>query len=667
MKAFLRSLAVLLVCMLSARRTVAQKSDDGYRFCVTPEAELKGRVKRLTHGLLLLPYTERSQILALYGVPETTTTNTAGMIVDSYACPESLVLRTYFTARDPERHDALQRADFLLPDIPEASSSACRFESPGPIISVDAMAEKVNRLTRLLARLVAEARPVEKHEEYRNGTLTRDYVENEHFGRPLGTEIWRKEGKIVTRGEYRDSGRWSGSFLEEARRTGQFRESVYENGVRLHSIIPEWETSGDPARWVDAFVRGSADTHELDNRAANANSNILRICQEPPFLTWAQSNTAHEAYRVITRPSFSPAVVFYAALSSEVQPPFLEWISTDGKAGYPDTLTKVDARDRRPLTRGEVEEIRRIINRSVFWKNVREYSAGACDGWSLFYEGLRDGLYTYRSYSNTDASASEALALKLFDLAFPSDTDTTLPRLPGAPYLWNVRFCFLDAIRLLEHTGEHALVDGVLTGPTEPTGADGSPTALERAVWRCLKRAGRLITAELAEGHMRGDFGALRWDDDGTRLLSPEGRPIRMTRKKTVTIWDQSSMYDFNVFCGDSNKLPTEVSIKLTPSTTAAAYRRTATPPTPSATARVVLQSLGLNLELATVIDWASEYKRSPDDHIEVILVVPPAGLEGTHSYTVTVNHTKREYSVSRSGGIGGGGSTCSRDFPDSW
>ncbi len=667
MKGIFRSLVVLVTCALPACRTVSPETGDEYRFRDTPEAEFKEHVKCLTRSLLLLPYTKRGQILALYGSPDSTTTNAANMIVDTYTLPESLVLRTYFTARDPSQHDALQRADFQLPDIPEASPSAWRFESPGPIVSVDALAEKVNRLTRLRARLFREARPIKKHQEFLNGTLTRDYVEKEHFDLPVGTEVWRRNGQVVATGTYRDYRWWSGSFLEEAQRTGGFRKIVYEKGVRLHSIIPEWETPGDPARRVDAFVRGSADTPGLDDRAANANSDILRICQEPRFLAWAHSNTAHEAYRVIARPSFSPAVVFYAALSSEAQPPFLEWIATDGKAGYPDTLTRVETRHRRPLTREEVEELRRIINRSVFWKNVREYSAGACDGWSLSYEGVRDGLYTYRSYSNTDARASEALAIKLFDLAFPSYTDTTPPPLPGAPYLWNVRFCFLDAIRLLEHTGEHRLVDAVLTGPTEPAGDDDSTTALERAVSRCLKRAGRLITAELAERHMRGNFAALRWHSDGTRLLSPDGRPIRIARKKTVAIWDESWMYDFSVFCGNSDRLTGEASIKLTPSATAAAYRRTATPPLPSATARKVLQSLGLNPELATVIDWAWEYKRNPDDHIERILVVPPRGLEGAHSYTVTVNHTKREYCVSRSGGIGGGGSSCSRDLPESW
>jgi len=126
-------------------------------------------------------------------------------------------------------------------------------------------------------------------------------------------------------------------------------------------------------------------------------------------------------------------------------------------------------------------------------------------------------------------------------------------------------------------------------------------------------------------------------------------------------------MYTITLGIGTATNDTMDVTVKLTPSATVALFRKTVQPKALSPTALKILRLLDLNPDLATAIDWGTKCTKKAGDNIEEILVAPPAALAGAHAYTLTINHTNRSYSVSRDGGIGGGGSLYSRDFKENW
>jgi hypothetical protein len=221
-------------------------------------------------------------------------------------------------------------------------------------------------------------------------------------------------------------------------------------------------------------------------------------------------------------------------------------------------------------------------------------------------------------------------------------------------YLWNVRDCFIDAVRILERAGRREVVDEVLLRPT--------PESLAR----CIRTARLLTTEEMERENLSGDFSALVWDSDVGFIAHPDGGAVAMRCTRRTAVWDNSWMYEIAFCRGQDEDGCADTILKLTPAATVEAYRSMRTPPPPSETALKLLGLLGLSPELSTVIDWGAT-GADPDDVVESLLVVPPAELPGAHSYRIRVNHTGRRYSVDTSGGIGGGGSLYSRDFDDDW
>lgn len=634
---------------LQQRSTLAKLQGAPESACLTEEFET------LRDDLLLMPYTKRNELLALYGKPQSTTTNSARMIVDTHHPRKGLVLETYWTASDPNKYDSLQWAEFNIVDAPAARELPWRFDKwPEPVPDVRVLRCKVALLRQLEERLIRQSTSETHTDTFMNGDLTRTFVVKEHFDLHVGQEVWAYKGVTVAEGRYRDNRPWSGTFLRQIYNTETFRQVTYEDGVLLHSIIPEWGKVNDSGQFIAPFVQGSVSDFSLDDTAFLANSNILSLAHQNGFLEWVNKHAVTEGYRVVVSPSFSPAIVFNVILESSTAQPSVEWIVTDGKAGYPDTMTTIASQSERRLSSAEVRDIQRTVTRSLFWGNQKEHSIGACDGWFLDYEGLLDRQYTYRHYFNSDATASEALAHKLLAMVPREEAYRGLGQ-PVDSYMWNLRNCTEDAIRLLEHAAHPEIVDELIF--------DASAEHLAH----CIRKAKELARHESKKLILTGDFDALSWDRQGRLLVHPNGDLVSARSRKEVAVWDNSWMYDITLGAGAETNGTTKVTVKFTPSATIALFRRTAQTEALSPTALKILRFLDLNPELATVIDWGTKWTKKADDDVEDILVVPPQSLAGAYSYTVAINHTKRSYSVSRGGGIGGGGSLYSRNFKENW
>jgi len=659
----------------------------------SPCAKLKRDLDELKESLLLLPYTKRAQIVALYGEPTSTVTNECRLLVDTYPLPEGLTLRTYFTAQDTTRHDSFQWADVLVKEASLVPPRLSRFEWPEPLQDADAMALKIARLRNLKARLLRECKTIVATETHQTGTLVRTYTTLEHFKYPVGEEVWRRNGKVVARGTYRDYKPWQGSFLLGMLQTelDRFRKVIYENGVLEYSLVPDWEerrnqaekplmlkafaeearkrelSTSDPdpfavpdMRFIqvgDPFVSGVRSEPRLDQEAFDTNKDLLNVCQEPVFIKWADESGVAEGYRVVICPSFTPAVIVTLALDSKDRQPSIHWKVTDGAAGYPDTVIKIARQSGRVLSRAEVRELRAIIKKSVFWSNEREFSVGALDGWMLYYEGVKDGRYTYRRYFNSDARASEALAYKVLAL-IPSEAKQW-PRpwcVPITdPYLWNLAECFNDSVRILEHFGQTNAVDDVMFRPDMLN------------VSRAMLMARSLLSDKLKKENMISDFNALKWSPDGSTLVHTNGSPITVKCEKSVAIWDNSWMFDYTFFSGADTNGVAARGLKLTPSATLAHYKGASASPRPSPVALRILEQWDLSPAHATVVDWGETWGADASDNVERLMVVPAAEFAGAMFYTVSINHTKRKYTMSSHGGISEGGSLCSREFDESW
>ena len=626
------------------------------------ESYLKEQLNHLEGSLLLMPYCERRNILSLYGSPLKTSTNVTGILIDTHVLPESVVLKTYWSASDPNDYDSLQWADFMPAEMIDSPQETWRFEYPERVVDVESLIEKVALLGRLNERLISESKSISKTDTFKDGEILREYFEKEHFDLPVGKELWRRNGKVVAKGRHKNFRRWSGSFLDEIHQdTDVFRSVIYKKGVLLHSIIPEWQEVNDSRRFGDPFVRGKVSVPNIDSVPIKRRylGPILSIFNETNFLAWAASNDVNEGYRVVISPSFSPATVFKVVLNSDLQSPTIEYSITDGQAGYRDTMTQIAHQSKRELTKREAKELRNTVSRRMFWKNVREHSVRACDGWSLDYEGVKNGQYAYRHYSNSDAMASEALAHKLLSL-IPSEEAPHYVGRKADSYLWNLGKCFRDSIRLLEASGRQDLVNDAISDPSHET------------IIKCLLSAKETLPNEIAKKHFYGNIDLVEFDNDKKRLIHSDGREITIEQEKEVAVWDDSWMYNYSFFCEGEESEGGSVSIKLTTASTCAAYRKTTTPAAPTPTAIKIMKLLGLGFDRATVVDWGIAPSKGSKDRIEKIIIVPPSEMQGGHSYRITVNHTARNYSVRTSAGVGhmggfGGSVGPDRDFEDGW
>lgn len=708
-------LGLLVTCLgCSTLRWVGRQSEGGVHGHIRepPCAKLKRDLDELTKSLLLLPYTKRSQLVALYGEPFSTLTNDYRLLVDTYQLPEGLTLRTYFTAQDTASYDSFQWADFCVSNDSGWNERPSRFEWPEPLQDTGATAKKIALLRKLKARLIRESKPLTATETFQTGTVVRTYTTIEHFNWPVGEEVWRRNGEVVARGRYRDFRRWEGSFLlelkggfsseEDSQNQAFFRKVIYKEGVLQHSLVPDWEErrnevfrqsilhAGDKSglergedhadldpfaapRWRsmlfgDPFVSGPRSKPCLDQAAFESNKGLLKLCRETPFLEWAEENGVTEGYRVVISPTFTPAIVVNIALASKGIEPKIRWKVTSGEAGYPETVTNVSFESERLLSRSEVRELRDILEKSVFWSQDREYSVGAPDGWCLDYEGVRDGRYVYRHYFNTDACASEALAFKVLAMLPPQAKEWPRPWVVPIKdqYLWNLGECFRDSIRVLEHFGRTEVVDDMLFRP-------GPATA-----FRGIRVARSLLSDKLKEV-LVSDFEVLQWGGDGETLVHTNGAPIAVVCKKEVAIWDGSLMFDFT-FSARTNVngvTARPVSIKLTPTATALHIRASTNPKPLSPVALSILARENLNPLYATVIQEEEPEPRASDSRDafgsagtesgEIVFVTPPAELAGALSYRMVIDRRERKYCINKSGGLSTGGSTRSADFDASW
>ncbi len=609
----------------------------------------------LRDSLLLSPYPRRVDLHRLYGHPTSTTTNQAGLLVDEHQPSEHLVVRTYWTASNPNQARSLQWAAFTFPEDPAQQEKSWRFERPQPIPDIRVLKRKVELLDAWKEQLISDSAVVAHTNIFWRGDLQRTYALKKHFDLPVNQEIWTYKGGSVAEGIYRDYRPWSGRFLKQIYNTEYFREINYEEGVLQHSILPDWQELDDPARVTDPFMQGPASDLSLAEAGSGTSRKLLRLADENDFLTWAEKHNVSEGYRVIAKPSFSPAILFHVILQSTRAPATVEWIVTDGAAGYPETMTEVASRTSKRLARSDVRNIRKIVDHSLFWSSKQKHSVGALDGWSLHYEGIRNGLYTYRRYFNTDAVAFEALAYTLLGMIpqeeiYPGRADSI------DFYMRNLRKCTMDAIRIMEHKGHAEIVDAVIM--------DGDAEALAR----CIQMARGYLHDTSVQASLTGDFAALLWDSNSDLLVHPNGHPIVVDTRKEVAIWDDSWMYNLTLHDGTESGKKVVVSVKFTPAATVALYRKTQKPESLSTTALTVLQHLDLNPDLATVIDWSLRWgRRDANDEMEVVLVVPPLYLSGAYSHTITINHTQRSYGVRQSGGIMGGGSSYSHEFLENW
>lgn len=631
---FLAQCLISWVCAAPAREDQpdAQPTDQAY---VDPAENLQA----LQKGLLLSPYPGRSALRPLYGKPVSTGTIAPGFIVDTHAPAKNVIIRTYWRAENIEEYNALEWCEILVDGTSGVPTPPWRFSWPGPIIDPAFVKRKTAVLMGLGKKLVEQSRTLEKTEEFDNGKLQRKFRIKEHFQFPVGKETWLRKGVVVAKGYYRNHQPWNGTFLKEIGGENVFRELTYVNGVLLYSTLPSWEEENDSLLSDITLVNGPAANTALDEEAFTTNKKVLELARAPRFLEWATQAKITEGYRIVVCPSFTPAIVFNLKLKSETGDPSLEWAVIGGQAGYSDTISQVIRRQSKKLDPKEVRELREIVSKSLFWTQRKEISPLVLDGWSLYYEGIQDGRYAYRHYSNPDAATAEALACRLLR-EIPAKLQAPASAQPFDEYLANLRECMSGAVRTLEHTGHRDMVDELLLHP--------SPGALAR----CIRTAQPLIPEALKAPGLRADFNSLHWDSKSGSVIHPDGSRITLTSKKEVAIWDNSWMYHLILQREGHTDDHFELTVKLTPAATVALYKATSQPPKPTAAALKILNELNLNPDDATVIDWGGMSAPSSSDEIEKILVLPPAKLPGGQSHLVTINHTKHSHQVQSAGGF---------------
>ncbi len=606
-------------------------------------------MERVVDLLVGHPPFDRSRMAELYGPPLETEPHDGGRLVsDAYGIGEGLVLRVARTARDPEDRFSVQQVDLRV-EGETSPDPAWRFAWPSAPVNWESRARKVARLNAAWRRILARTPAIERAESFADGEVQRTFRVMEPFDYPVGRETWTRDGVVVAQGVYRNGERWSGSFLEHVssstRPSFRFRKVVMDRGALQHSFIPEWEVYRKmPWRPYPSQARGSATEAAVDAAAYRQHQALLDLLEEPAFLEWTRAEGLREAYRVLVRPTFSPALLFKVVLRSERGPPFLEWAMTDGGAGFPDSLTQVVHRSRRPLARSEVRELRRIVARSLFWSDRREWSPLALDGWSLSYEGLRAGRYAFRRHDNPDAASAEALASWLLNNVPWSDH---LP--PGLdlrdPYLSEVRDLVLNAVAILETAGRREQVDELLHRPAADTLA------------RAFREAARLRAKEGMQPYRFAAFDTLAWDATGDVLITPDGDPVHVSGHLVPPcFWTAARSFRISLTRPETSGHTAVATIELTPAATVAALRAEGAPP-PSPMAMTLLEELGLNPENAAV--------SGEPDAVETLIVAPPPSLPGARSYLITLRHAERAYRVSYQGGFWGMGGGYQRPFPD--